>query len=103
MYEIHSDFRNSRKINYNRWSNYKEVDLLVNELLCGIGKRERTIYFNNMKVIVLDLYQSAHTDKAQYIGYHRNSRHYDNIRRQFRDKNNRYIPNPHISYDAFVG
>jgi hypothetical protein len=101
MYEIYSDYRNSRKVNYNRWSKHAAVDALVSELVSGIENRKKAIYFNNMKVLILDLYHSFLTDPEQYISYHRRSNHYVGIRDKYAN-GDKYTDNPHISFDGFV-
>lgn len=96
-----SEYNNSRQINYNRWSNAKEVDALVNELYAYIDSRKRASYKNALKTLLLDLYQSYLTDKKQYIGYYRYPEHY-----KFKVRigsSDRYTKNPHITFDYFVG
>lgn len=91
-----SEYNNSRVINYNRWSDCKEVDALVAVLLVNIKSRKKSGYKNALKVLLLDLYQSYVTDTEQYIGYFRDMDHY-----HFKSKvgdGDRYIINPHIAY-----
>jgi hypothetical protein len=96
-----SEYNNSRVINYNRWSDCKEVDALVTVLLVNIKSRKKSGYKNALKVLLLDLYQSYVTDKEQYIGYFRDMDHY-----HFKSKvgeEDRYVVNPHIAYFSLVG
>ena len=96
-----SEYNNSRVINYNRWSNSKEVDALVAVLLAYVKSRKKSGYKNALKVVLLDLYQSYVTDTEQYIGYYRDMDHY-----HFKSKvgeEDRYIVNPHIAYFSLVG
>jgi hypothetical protein len=100
MYKINSEYSNSRHINYNRWSKNKEVDALVGHLLVTYNGRKKASYVINMKVLVLELYQSYLSDKDQYIGFHRGKDHY-----KFKDDlgDERYTVNPHIAWESFVG
>jgi hypothetical protein len=100
MYTINNEYRNSRIVNYNRWSSYNEVDLLVKELLSGFKCRKKAVYLNNMKVLVLDLYHSYLVDKEQYVAFHRNKNHY---RFSIKSGDGRYIVNPHITHAGFTG
>src|SRR5665647_1073958 len=96
-----SEYNNSRQINYNRWSNAKEVDALVNKLYVYIDSRKRSSYKNALKTLLLDLYQCYLTDKKQYIGYYRHPGHY-----KFKVRigsSDRYIKNPHITFPYLVG
>lgn len=96
-----SEYNNSRVINYNRWSNAKEVDALVDELYVYIDSRKKAAYKNALKTLLLDLYQCYLTDKKQYIGYYRHPGHY-----KFKVKigsADRYIKNPHITFTYLVG
>jgi hypothetical protein len=96
-----SEFNNSRVINYNRWSNAKEVDALVNELSSNITSRKKLGYSNAIKVLLLDLYQSYITDKDQYIGYYRDASHYNfKVKQGAKD---RYVVNPYVTYDYLKG
>jgi hypothetical protein len=101
-YKINPKYQNSRPVNYNRWSNHKEVDALVAEIMADFSaSRKKSGYMINMKVLVLDLFESYCADPEQYIGCHRN-----NNRFKFKLKSgtiDRYIKNPHISVDYFVG
>jgi hypothetical protein len=98
MYQIYSDYANFRWINYNRWSESQEVDELVAHLLKGIEGRKVSGYRINMKIIVLDLYQSFLADPEQWIAYHRGKDHYLKA-----GKGNKYINNPHVTHAYFVG
>jgi hypothetical protein len=95
-----SEYDNSRFINYNRWSNAKEVDALVTVLLANIKSRKKSGYKSVLKVLLLDLYQSYVADPEQYIGYVRDSTYY-----HFKVKvgDDRYVINPHIAYFCLVG
>lgn len=96
-----SEYSNSRFINYNRWSTFREVDALVTMLIVNIVSRKKAGYKCALKVLLLDLYQSYIVDPEQYVGYFRDMAHY-----HFKIKGgteNRYIINPHITYDYLVG
>lgn len=96
-----SEYSNSRVINYNRWSTYREVDALVNELSIHIASRKKAGYKHALKTVLLDLYQSYVADPEQYIGYFRYPGHY-----HFKVKvgvDDRYIVNPHMTYDYVKG
>lgn len=93
MNQIYSDYDNYRWIDFNRWSNSREVNDLVTHLLAGLEVRELSGYRINMKVVVMDLYQSYLADSEQYLAYHRGKVHYANA-----GSGNHYINNPHISY-----
>ncbi|MEI8280495.1 MAG: hypothetical protein WCG87_12080 [Bacteroidota bacterium] len=77
MFDTHCDYKNARKINYNRWSDHKQVDELVSELVAGIESNKKEGYILNMKVLVMDLYHSHLTDPEQYLSYYRDKNHYD--------------------------
>lgn len=98
MHQIYSDYDNYRWIDYNRWSYSKEVENLISHLLVGFDGRKKSGYRQNMKIVVMDLYQSHLTDKEQYIAYHRGKDHYLNA-----GKGNQYIKNQHVTYTYFVG
>ena len=101
MFDTHCDYKNARKINYNRWSEHTHVDKLVNDLVAGIESNKKEGYILNMKVLVMDLYHSHLTDPEQYLSYYRDKNHYDFKKRyQAGDK---YVLNPHISYDYLIG
>ena len=102
MYEICSDYKNSRWVNYNRWSDCQEVLDLVAELTADVENRKKSLYDKNMMVLVLDLFQSFLTDPEQYVIYFRGSNHYDFMRERYL-AGDRYADNPHISFDGFVG
>ncbi len=97
MHQIYSDYDNYRWIDFNRWSKSKEVNDLVSHLLIGLESRKLSGYRNNMKVAIMDLYQSFLTDCEQYIAYHRGKDHYLDA-----GSGNLYINNPHISYTYFI-
>lgn len=101
MYETYCEYRNARTVHYNRWSTHTQVDGLVQELVAGIESRKKSDYTLNMKVLVLDLFHSYLTDPTQFISYYRDKNHYD-FKKRFRD-GDRYVDNPLISYDYFVG
>lgn len=96
-----SEYNNSRVINYNRWSNAREVDALVNVLSANIKSRKKSGYKNALKVLLLDLYQSYITDPEQYIGYYRDPSHY--LFKVTVGTDDRYVVNPHVTYDYLVG
>lgn len=101
MYDIQCDYKNSRNINYNRWSKHNKVELLIKDLVAGIESRKKSGYITNMKVLVLDLYHSYLTDPEQFIAYYRDKNHYDFKKRHKAE--DRYVTNPHISYEYMVG
>lgn len=101
-------YRNSRLINYNRWSNAAEVNRLVDTLVDGM-KEELSIkkvlrYRLNMKTVLMELYHSYLTDKEQYIAYYRSKDNYGfklNLDKGVTE--HRYNKNPHIAHMCFVG
>lgn len=101
-YKINHKYQNSRPVNYNRWSNHKEVDALVDEIMSDFSaSRKKSDYMTNMKVLVLDLFESYCADPEQFIGCHRNNNHF-----KFKPKfgnADRYIKNPLVSAAYFVG
>lgn len=101
MYHIYSDYDNYRWINFNRWSVAREADELAKYFVTGMNVKKASGYRMNMKVLVMDLYQSYLCDPEQYIAYHRGKDHYapDIVS----DKDKRYIKNPHISYTCLIG
>ena len=101
MFDTHCDYKNARKINYNRWSDHKQVDELVSELVAGIESNKKEGYILNMKVLVMDLYHSHLTDPEQYLSYYRDKNHYD-FKKRYK-AGDRYVVNPHISYDYLIG
>lgn len=108
MYVINEKYRNSRKVDYNRWSDAAEVKSLVNVLIAGM-KAERGIkkcdgYKFNMKTLLMELYHSHLNDREQFLAYYRRPAEY-NFKVNLAGKNieNRYIKNPHISFTYFVG
>lgn len=108
MYVINEKYRNSRKVDYNRWSDAAEVKSLVDVLIAGmkaeLGIKKYDAYRFNMKTLLMELYHSHLTDREQFIAYHRSMPHY-NFKVYLDGKNvgNRYIKNPHITYMCFVG
>ena len=101
MHEIYCEYRNARTVHYNRWSEYTEVHELVLELVNVIESNKQSGYISNMKVLLLDLFHSFLTDPTQYVSYYRDKNHYD-FKKRFK-AGDRYVDNPHISYDYFVG
>lgn len=108
MYVINEKYRNSRKVDYNRWSDAAEVNSLVDVLVVGmkaeLGIKKYDAYRFNMKTLLMELYHSHLTDREQFIAYHRSIPHY-NFKVTLAGKNieNRYNKNPHITYTCFVG
>ena len=101
-YKIHPDYRNSRAVNYNRWSCNKEVSDLVTEIMSNFpANREIGGYNKNMMVLVLDLYESLYYDPEQKLGYYRNHNHYD-FKITIADSN-KLTENPHITATFFIG
>ena len=98
MYHIYSDYDNYRWIDYNRWSNSKEVDALTSFLVQEMKVKKKSGYRINMKVIVMDLYQSYLTDKEQYIAYYRGKDFYLNA-----GEDHQYIKQQNISHMFFIG
>lgn len=101
MQHDHSEYKNARMFDFNRWSEYREVNLLAEVLSQGIPSRKLSDYVVNMKVILLDLYHSHLTDPTQYVAYFRNNNHYT-FKKRFKD-GDRSVDNPLITYDYFVG
>lgn len=101
-YKINAKYQNSRPVNYNRWSEHKEVIALVNEIMSGFsGSQKISGYQSNMRVLVLDLFESCVTDPQQYIGCHRGN---DHFKFKLKGKNtDRYVKNPLITAAYFVG
>lgn len=92
-----SEYDNFRWINCNRWSNAKEVDALVDDLVQDIPSRKKDGYRINMKVLVLDLYQSYLCDPEQYIAYSRYKNDYSKP-----GSSHPYIKNPRVSYEYLI-
>ncbi|QWV98641.1 hypothetical protein KP005_04965 [Geomonas nitrogeniifigens] len=92
-----SEYDNFRWINCNRWSNAKEVDALVDLLVQEIPSRKKDGYRINMKVLVLDLYQSYLCDTEQYIAYSRDKNLYS-----MPGSDHPYIKNPRITYERLI-
>ncbi len=108
MYVVNEKYRNSRKIDFNRWSNATEVDVLINVLIAGmkveLGIKKLDGYSFNMKTLLMELYHSYLTDREQFLAYYRRPVEY-NFKVYLTGKNigNRYSKNPHISFTFFVG
>lgn len=95
------DYKNSKYIEYSRWSDHKNVNSMVAFLVSGMQKKKSDGYVMNMKVIMMDLYDSWLSDPEQFVAYHRRCDHY-----HFRPKvgqEDRYMKNPHITWRCFVG
>lgn len=108
MYVINERYRNSRKVDFNRWSDSGEVNKLVDALIAGmkeeLGIKKLDGYRFNMKTLLMELYHSYLTDKEQFLAYYRRPEHY-NFKINLAGKNieNRYNKNPHITYTCFIG
>jgi len=108
MYVINEKYRNSRKIDFNRWSDAAEVNNLVDVLVAGmkaeLGIKKLDGYRFNMKTLLMELYHSYLTDHEQYLAYYRRPSEY-NFKITLAGKNakNRYNKNPHITYTCFKG
>jgi len=104
IYQIYSKYRNSRLVNYNRWSEATEVKELVEVLAAGVRSRKGSGYATNMRTLLIELYHSYLTDKEQYIAYFMAKNRY-----RFKLKlangvtEDRYNKNPHITHDYFIG
>jgi len=94
----YTEYDNFRWINCNRWSGAKEVDALVQELVQDIPSRKKDGYRINMKILILDLYQSYLCDPEQYIAYSRDGNSYIGT-----GADHPYIKNPRITFDYLVG
>jgi hypothetical protein len=108
MYVINEKFRNSRKVDYNRWSDAAEVIGLVDVLVAGmkaeLGIKKLDGYRLNMRTLLMELYHSNLTDKEQYIAFHRTKEHYKfKVTLAGKNIEHRYNKNPHITYTCFVG
>lgn len=116
MYVINEKYRNSRKVDYNRWSDAAEVNRLVDDLIAGmkaeLGIKKYDGYRFNMKTLLMELYHSHLTDREQFLAFHRATDHY-HFKVKLSDKGkkvavkkitvSRYIKNPHITHTYFVG
>lgn len=100
MSRINPEYANSQIIDYNRWSDHPEVDRLVAHLLENYPSRKRYDFAANMKVVLLNLYQSYLASPERYVAYHRGASHYTDLKS---DVENRYHKNPHISQTKLVG
>ena len=108
MYVINEKYRNSRKVDYNRWSDAAEVSSLVDALIAGMKAELGIVKYDgyrfNMKTLLMELYHSYLTDLEQFIAFYRRMVEYDyklNIADD--ETENRYNKNPHISYVYFIG
>lgn len=90
MSELTSEYKNSCLIDYNRWSLHKEVDALVDLVSSGWGSRKYKDFKINMKLLILNLYQSHLVDPSQYVSYFGDKGRYRFIRR--------YNPNKIITH-----
>lgn len=88
IYITSPEYGNSRFINYNLWSRSAEVDALVAHLYKEFGFNFSD-YKINLKMIVMNLYQSYLVDSTQYVNYFRTTNKY-----KFIDK---YHPNKNIT------
>lgn len=100
MSKINPEYANSQIIDYNRWSDQPEVDRLVTHLLKNYPSRKRADFAANMKVVLLNLYQSYLISPERYVAYHRGAPHYTDLKS---DVESRYHKNPHISQTKLVG
>jgi hypothetical protein len=58
-YTVNPEYQNYRYVNYNRWSECPEVIALVEELMSNFPtNRKIKGYKDNMRVLVLDLFES---------------------------------------------
>ena len=108
MYVINERYRNSRHVDYNRWSDAAEVIGLVDILVAGmkaeLGIRKLDGYKFNMRTLLMELYHSYLTDKEQYIAFHVGHDHYDfKVTLADGAVGNRYNRNPHITHTYFTG
>lgn len=117
MYVINERYRNSRQVDYNRWSDAAEVERLVDVLIAGMKADKGIVkvdgYKYNMKTLLMELYHSYLTDREQFIAFNMGHDHYDfRIKLPvikdgiitFAGKNieNRYLKNPHITHTYFT-
>ena len=108
MYVINEKYRNSRKVDYNRWSDAVQVDKLVDVLVAGmkaeLGIKKYDGYRFNMKTLLMELYHSYLTDREQFIAFYRRMVQYDfKLKIADDETENRYNKNPHITYVYFIG
>jgi hypothetical protein len=108
MYVINERYRNSRQVDYNRWSDAAEVIGLVDVLVAGMktenGIKKLDGYRFNMRTLLMELYHSYLTDKEQYIAFHVGHDHYKfKVSLANRAIGNRYNRNPHITHSYFTG
>jgi hypothetical protein len=100
MSRINPEYANSQIIDYNRWSDRPEVDLLVTKLLENYPSRKKADFAANMKVVLLNLYQAYLISPERYVAYHRSASHYTDLKS---DVESRYHKNPHITQTKLVG
>jgi hypothetical protein len=99
-YTVNAEYQNSRYVNYNRWSEHPEIVGLVDEIMSNFtASRKKAGYMDNMRVLVLDLFESYCADPEQHIEYERNNNHFTFKR----DKDSRYTVNDLITAKNFVG
>lgn len=108
MYVINEKYRNSRKIDFNRWSDAPEVHKLADDLVEGMkadcGIKKLTPYRYNMITLLMELYHSHLTDQEQYLAYYRKSSMYHfKITLTGKGAEGRYNKNPHITFVCFKG
>lgn len=108
MYVINERYRNSRQVDYNRWSDAVEViglvDILVSGMKAELGIRKLDGYKYNMRTLLMELYHSYLTDKEQYIAFHVGHDHYKfKVTLAGKNIGNRYNKNPHITHTYFTG
>lgn len=77
----------SRPIDVHRWSDYPEVDVMVNRVVGELEavipdqlKRNRNKYVNNVKVVLLDLYVAFLQGDDMWIGFPRKRANQQNLR-----------------------
>jgi hypothetical protein len=105
---INVRFRNSRLVNYNRWSEAKVVTKLAEQLVIEMKQAGLAVkihgYVLNMKTLLVDLYHSYMTDKDQYVAYSGTTAAFNFKPSLAKDKgDDRYNGNPHISFRCFTG
>lgn len=107
MYVINERYRNSRLVDFNRWSDAAEVNRLVDLLIAGMkegqGIKKLDGYKFNMKTLLMELYHSYLTDKEQFIAYYTGHDYYNFKISLKDDTENRYNKNPHITHTYFTG
>ncbi len=99
-YTVNPEYQNSRYVNYNRWSEHPEVIALVEKLMSDYpANRKIKGYKDNMRVLVLDLFESYSADPEQYIEYESDNNHFSFKK----EKLNRYTVNDLITAKYFKG